>query len=353
MNRPLFDYEPDGRVLVCTEDNELIVHDGGDESPLWLHRFDAPLVGAAARGDEVIAAASDGALTTFEATSGTVRRNPTFDVEPRGLAVGPTTQDVALLAAEEVLLVQQGVTRSLEVARPTCAAFSPDGQLLAVGDADGLIWLLRLPGGELIRRLRCEAAIEDICPGPGGCWLAAVEDRVLLVEPDVSDGRRMTGLKDSVIRGVAMRTDERLLALRVDEALAIVLAYPSLDTAASIEYVDKQVTTVAFGPHPWFGVGLSQGDGNKINLLTKAVHRTDTHPERQHHSWMLYTGVEPEVTQGAMAAPLPAGRASPQPTTGAPPPPAPHPPGLSKTIIATLAGLVILVVVLVAVLLLR
>lgn len=353
MNRPLFDYEPDGRVLVCTEDNELIVHDGGDESPLWLHRFDAAVVGAAARGDEVIAVSADGTLAAFEASSGTVRRNPTFDVEPRGLAVGRSTQEVAVLAAEQVLLVQQGATRSLEVGRPTGAAFSRDGQVLAVGDADGLIWLLRLPGGELIRRLRCEAPVEDISVGPGGCWLAAVEDRVLLVEPDASDGRRMTGLKDSTIRGVAMRADERLLALRVDETLAVVLAYPSLDTAASIQYADKQVTAVAFGPHPWFGVGLSEGDGNKINLLTKAVHRTDTHPERQHHSWMLFTGVEPEITQSAMAAPAPAAGPSPQPTTGAPPPPAPRPAGLSKTIIAALAGLVILVVVLVALLLLR
>ena len=77
------------------------------------------------------------------------------------------------------------------------------------------------------------------------------------------------------------------IAVRLGTTIALVLAWPSRETDATITYFDRAITDLCFGPDPWLGIGMDQGDGNKIDLETGATCRTDTHPGRDHHSWAV------------------------------------------------------------------
>lgn len=77
------------------------------------------------------------------------------------------------------------------------------------------------------------------------------------------------------------------LAAQLSDRAVTLYAWPSLHIETQIEYVERVVRGLAFGPGNWLGVGLDHGDGNKIDVVTSATHRTDTHPGRTHRSWLL------------------------------------------------------------------
>jgi hypothetical protein len=110
---------------------------------------------------------------------------------------------------------------------------------------------------------------------------------------------------------VTCSPDGTLFALRLNPSTVVVLAYPSKDTAMTLQYIDRRAVGVAFGPPPFVGIGMDSGDGNKINLSTEAVHRTDTHPGRSHNRWALSSGIDqsalPPAYKGRAPAKAPAG----------------------------------------------
>ncbi len=314
MNQPRFDYDGRGGLILCSEGREVIGHRGEDESPRWLFRAEDEVVGLAITDAGVVVVDRVGAVVCLDETGAVSSRRQVQD-EVRGLAATPSGA-LALLGAHGLHLELAGGSRTLEASGLRCAAFSSDGSKLAVGHEDGLIRVLRLPGGELLGEHRLERSVADLCALPAGGWLAASGDRVLRVVADGSSSARLTGLSGVEIGGVLMRSDGALFGIVYDRRAVVHLAYPSLETVANFEYADKEVTNLAFGPHPWVGIGLSGGDGNKVNLYTGAMHRTDTHPERQHHSWLVMKSVEAELAQrllGGQPARAPAAAGGPLP----------------------------------------
>src|SRR5690606_25794088 len=95
--------------------------------------------------------------------------------------------------------------------------------------------------------------------------------------------------------------DGDALALALGDALVVVLSWPARDTIAQLHYVDRAVTGLHFGPAPWLAIGLDGGDGNKFDLRTGDLHRTDTQPGREHRRWLVRVSVAPPA-----AAPPPA-----------------------------------------------
>ena len=353
MHQARFDYDGPGKLIVCSEGQEVIGHDGGDEAPLWLFRAEQPVVALAITAGGVVVADKAGVLVTLGRERGEEFARRALDDELGGLATGPDGS-LAALGAKALILELPGRfgQHFPALAGACCAAFSADGSRLAVGHADGHLRVLRLPSGELLGEHQLEGPLADVCAGADG-WLVAAGDRVMRVVPDGTSSKRLTGMSDSAIGSVLMRQDGRLLGLAIRGRLVMVLHYPSLETIASIEYLDKEVTNLAFGPHPWLGVGLSGGDGNKVNLFTGAMHRTDTHPEREHHSWMLSQSIVSDTAKrllgdGAPTAAPPAARPPAAAPRVAPAPfVAPLPPGRRdqlgwRLLVATLVALAIL-----------
>src|SRR5262249_54244686 len=89
------------------------------------------------------------------------------------------------------------------------------------------------------------------------------------------------------------------LAVQRSDRAIVVYEWPGLSVAMRIEYMDRVVRGIAFGSNDWLGIGPDHGDGNQIDVVTSATHRTDTRPGRQHRSWRLLVEAKRERMQGA------------------------------------------------------
>ena len=84
------------------------------------------------------------------------------------------------------------------------------------------------------------------------------------------------------IQSLACSPGGHYIAMQLGASLILVLEYPSRETDSQVRYPDRTITGVRFGPHPWLGVGMDLGDGNKFNLDTGGTHRTTAVLPRHH-----------------------------------------------------------------------
>lgn len=279
----LFDYDRAGRSIVLTDGPEVLVHDGTTEGPVWRHTLSSRVVGVASTDRAIVALDDRGSLSFFEPATGALIAQTDTGQGARGLAALPDGICAIIGRSHATIADEEGVHRRLSASDPSCVAFSPDGMLL-VGGRDGAIRVFT-DGDAPFQEERLDDPVGGAAWHPGGFWVVAAGVTVWRLDP--AGLERITGgPADMPIGSVACAASGHI-ALRLGATTALVLAYPSRETDATITYFDRKITDVCFGPGDWLGIGMDQGDGNKIDLATGATHRTDTHPGRDHHSWAL------------------------------------------------------------------
>lgn len=317
--RQLFAYDPEGALIAMADGEELLVHAGDDERPLWRRRLGAAVVAVGVEGRDVLAVTEAGAVLRFEGDGGNARGALEAGQPALTAAFGRGAQ--AVVVDGGVVLLAGGARRRLELPGATCAAFSRRGDLLAAGASDGALKTWRVADGTVVGAFQANVGLTAICADPAGGWLATSGDRVLAIAPDHQTGGRLTGASGRELGHVAFSPDGTCFAFSLGRVVAV-LARQSLETVGQFTYLENDVTGLAFGPPPWFGIGISGGDGNKYSLLggEDATRRTDTHPGREHHSWWVKQHVVPDEYRRAR------GVAPALPALAAPPPPAPAAP---------------------------
>ena len=279
----LFDYDTGGRSIVLTDGAELLVHDGDSEAPLWRKTLDCRLVGVASTGPGIVAVDEKGTLSVFAPDSGALLGRIETGQGARGMAA-MTDGLCAIIGRSGVRIADdEGVHRRLTAPDPACVAWSPDGMLL-VGSRDGKLTVFA-DKDEPLQREVLDEPIGAVAWHPGGFWAVAAGTAVWRLDP--AGLERITSGPDDMPIGSIACAETGHIAVRLGETITLVLAWPSRETDATITYFDRKITDLCFGPHPFLGIGMDQGDGNKIHLVTGATHRTDTHPGRDHHSWAL------------------------------------------------------------------
>jgi hypothetical protein len=111
--------------------------------------------------------------------------------------------------------------------------------------------------------------------------------------------RRVTGLGGTTLKAVAANERGTLVALQAGDDLAVVIAWPSRDTAANLRYPERKITGLALGSGALW-IGLDRGDGNKLDLGSGDLYRTDPHPGRPLERWLVATGHHPEIARPAL-----------------------------------------------------
>lgn len=279
----LFDYDRDGRNIVLTEGAEVLVHDGATEGPLWRQTLDARLVGVASTTPAIMAVDERGTLSAFEPATGALLGRIDTGKGARAMAAKMDGLCAIISRAGVAIADDEAVHRRLSVPDPSCVAWSSDGMLL-VGSRDGSLTVFA--GDDTpMQTEQLHEAITAAAWHPDGFWVIAAGIGVYRLDP--AGVERITSAPADMPVGSLDCSPTGLIALRLGEKTALLLAYPSRETYATISYFDRTVTDVSFGPEPWIGVGMNLGDGNKLNLTNGAIHRTDTHPGREHHSWGL------------------------------------------------------------------
>lgn len=227
---------------------------------------------------------------------------------PYGSAAAMTTGFGAFAIAtdEGIVLASGGTLRILTgLSRVSALAFSADASVLAIGTSDGALSTVALAalgapgeGGKIAitptNEAKVHSPIASIAQEPDPLvnhtaagrvsWVVASGYGVASVSP--SGVGTLEKLPSQARRVCFDRAGKRLAVQHGERAIAI-YDWPGLLVSARVEYTDRPIHGLAFGPKDWLGVALDHGDGNKIDIVTADTHRTDTHPERQHRSWTL------------------------------------------------------------------
>jgi hypothetical protein len=299
-------YGPDEHVLLTFDEREVLAHDAQTEAPKWRLALDQPVVSLAfadpqalpgaqggspwrnAAGRIVIAVDAAGALHTIDPAAGqsTSKHGP-FG-KPLAFAVGVAGAGaVVALGTEDRLHLWRGGEHTEIPGRSSAIAISNDGATLAIGAVDGSLRFLSISGSSKPVETFCavvHGGITDLVQHPGGTWIVSGKSGISTVTPE--GPQRLASLPADVAR-VRLDGRGRRLAAQLGDRTVAVYTWPSLDLVTRIEYVERRVSGLAFGPGDWLGLGLDHGDGNKIDVVTSATHRTDTHPGRTHRSWLL------------------------------------------------------------------
>ena len=295
--------------LVIADGAELLAYDAETEAPRWRLDVARAVLGVLladatglAIGDAgapfrtpsataaVLAVDGEGRLYVIDAASGRRLGETGPFGPPRALAASTTGGTIALAAGDVVHVLRRAARAEIAI-RASALALSIDGATLVVGTKDGALTIFdvsRVEHGEPPREIAGVAgreAVVDLAPHPDGAWLVAVPTGLVCIDA-AGQPRRLDKVRSGPKR-IAIDPAGARVALQLTERQVLVYDWPALAVQARIEYTERPVRGLAFGSGDWLGVAMDHGDGNKIDVVTSATHRTDTHAGRTHWSWTL------------------------------------------------------------------
>jgi hypothetical protein len=297
-----FAYDRSGSVIVCADERELLAYSGADEHPMWRHPCDSPVVAVGTTVGEVVSLEAAGRLRRFEASSGAKLDGVELGAPARGLAVARDGTCAALLQDEVATVAGGKLGKRHATPGATLVAISDDGTLIAIGGSGGRVRILDARTGAENGTSSVTGELNSICWNVRGFWLLIAGDQVFRVGAGGGDATPVFKLPAGQLANLASSADGGLLACQLGAHEVQVFALPQVEAVAKAVYT-RPVEGIEFGPDVWLGIGLDQGDGNKINLGTGACHRTDTHPGRAHHAWEVQLQIDKQkVKEGRSTA---------------------------------------------------
>lgn len=283
-------FPPDGHVIVTCDGPEVLVYAGDDERPLWRVACEAPVASVGATATEVVAVDEAGVLARWARDTGASLGRTPLGASPTAFALGADGTAV-VVCGEDVLVAARGASPRALPAKGI-AAVAIDGRAARVAVAGGSRVRVYGVDGAFFSASDFGDLARAVAWHPDGFWVVAAGDRLHRVEPDGSGRAELTRVDATSPDLIACAADGGAIAVRTGARSALLIEHPSGVVAGFVEYVDREVTGLAFGPAPWLAVGIDRGDANKINLQTGAVHRTDPHPGRARTSWVVAVSTE-------------------------------------------------------------
>lgn len=325
---PAFAYDSAGTLLVSGDGPEIIGYHGDTEAPLFRFVNDAKVL-ALQVGGGVVWALDENRRLLWLTAEGALLGQAQLPAGARTLSPVRNGRATVLVDGGAIVLDREGKQSRIHHPNATAAALDVSGSHAVVGDGAGTVALYKNDGMKVTALTLPQGVAVSAVATANGCWFAACGAKIFRGDDSLRWSEIFVTITGEEIEHLATQDSKRLVAARMKGNKAMVLA-AGRQKLASGRWLDKDVGDLGFGPLPWFGVGLSGGDGNKVNLITGAIHRTDTHPEREHHRWMLSFGAEennqpilerePPPLMAPAAAPAPAPAPPPASNASAPPP---------------------------------
>lgn len=296
-------YDPKNTVFAMNEGAELLVHDGESEGPLWRKTLDGEIVGVGADRERVTAITAKGTVVTFPSKSGADMQSAALGGEARFAIVGTGKRRVVAAFAEKVVALEGNIPATLVDGTATALAIAADDTVLvAVPNALVLV----APDGKTTSTDHSLGPVAAIAWHPENFWLIACPKKVYRFNGSGEPTHVTSMPADISIKFIAATKQAFSLGYESKEGDGVAtLEWPSKDTLAALDYPERKVRGLSFGPWPWLAIALDLGDANKQNVLEpQRLHRSDTHPGRQHHSWLVgVTGSSKKMSTPAPKAP--------------------------------------------------
>jgi hypothetical protein len=297
-------YDPKNTVFAMNEGAELLVHDGESEGPLWRKTLDDEIVGIGADSESVTAITAKGTVATFPSRSGSDMKSTALGGETRFAVAGTGTRRVVAALDDKVVALEGNIPRTLHEGSASAIAIAIDDTvMIAVVNA----FVLVAADGKATTTEHSLGPVVAIARHPE-FWMIATAKKVYRWTGSGEPTHVTSMPAEMTIKYLAATKQAFAVGYESDEGDGVAtLDWPSKDTLATVDYPERKVRGLSFGPWPWLAIAMDLGDANKQNVLEpQRLHRSDTHPGREHHSWLVAVGGSGKAAAPAAKAPVPA-----------------------------------------------
>lgn len=288
------------RAYVCGDGPELLVYQAGNGEPMWKAFAEGILVGVGLTDDLVIALDSDGRVLSWKLATGAKQDELDLGLRAHALAVDSKTGVFAVLAAHEVVVGGAWGQNRVPLDHGTAVALGPDGGSLGLGTSHGAFYAVEPTSGAAWGTIQVGAPIDGVAWSALGYWVVAAGQGLYKIAADASAilgtidvGHRCTHL--------AVSADGLLAALCGGPRDVKVYELHGDGRIAVISYASRSVGSMSFASGGVLGIGLDDGDANRIALLTGEISRTGQHRGRAFSQWRTEVQVDPGGVRAAMA----------------------------------------------------
>lgn len=301
-----FHLDANGIMAVCGDGPELLVF-SGDNKPAFKAFCNGILVGVGVADDRVIAADSDGAMTWWRTFDGEVLETCQAMGSLKGMEVHPSGK-CAVWTDHDVQLFHRGnQVGSTSTRGPTAVAFDDSGAGMAIGNAKGELLVL-VPEAEgvaaplvLFPGAPNALPVNSVAWSRVGHWVVCVGGALVLVD------RLGTAVIGELARvnepgsHVTVSADGVLVAVVYSDRRVDVYDMTSRRKVGDVVF-RRDVCGLQFGPGALLGVGLDDGDFNRIDLLSGAASRSEPHHGRARNNWNFESSMDYSAIRGAVVS---------------------------------------------------
>lgn len=330
-------------LLVTAEGPTLLAYDAATEGPVWLDTLEGDVLAIGDAGSRIVALTSEGKL--FE--HGLDGKRLAVRSVPGARGVVASAEHRCVFGPGETLVLDpQGKERRIAVKDVGGAAFSGDGALLLLGTRGGATHVVDPRTGTTRGTGKAPGAVQGAAWSPLGYFVATVrfaKGGIARVER-TGEVRPLVGIGDHALDSVSVSRDGAFAAVRIPDHRVMLFDVVGNRPVGMVTYASPETPgQIAFGVGAWLGIAIGHGDANKIDLATGAVRRTDPHPGRPRHRWLLVSDVNTPRVKEVLGGAVARARREVASEIDAPPGSAPSAGGLdSATFARLLVGLVVL-----------
>ncbi|MCO4743962.1 MAG: hypothetical protein KC912_04180 [Proteobacteria bacterium] len=301
-----YSFDRTGSIQACADGPEILVY-SADGLPMWQEFLEGIAVGVAAANQRVATVDTDGRLVSFRAHDGTRLVDTQLDVAARGLRSAADGR-LATWADDCILLASaDGEPYRMEHPGASSVVFGGDGdnQLGVVG-ADGLFHLYDIASGQVLHTLNAGVQLLDVAYSALGQWVALAADRLLVLEEVAATKEAPASF--IIKKNIALPGVGTALALASDGVVAAVLGGERHVWLLEI-WTDRQVGTIEvhrtigeieFGVGNMLGIGLEDGEANRVNASVGGHWRTSPGFGRGGQNWAINVSIDQMLLRKAV-----------------------------------------------------
>ena len=283
-----FAYGTVANVLVATDDRWVCVSGVEDDTPLWGFEAAAPVAGVRNTRAAILAVDVTGQLTRLAHADGKVLDRTTCGVAATGLAATADRAWAVLHTKGVRVRRSAGQQFNVNVRAAACVALDECGSQLAVGSREGVVHALNLESGKSYN-LDLKLPISGVAWSGLGWWFINTPHALYRADADLGLHRKLCDWNKEAAGWPPLRMADCAVRLGTDR---VVVVGAGGDALGEVRYLERLVGEIEFGPFPWLGIGIGQGDGNRLSLVeAEEVYRTDPPPGRPRNSWKLIPGI--------------------------------------------------------------
>jgi hypothetical protein len=301
MNAP-YTYTPDGTLYAAGDGPELLVYSGTNDGPIWKQFCDGVLVGVAATRDRLFTVDSDGRFTTWNVFDGQKQEELELPGRaPHGLLSTPAGT-CAVLASDAAILVDPTAGERIAMTVPglTTASFGPDANSLGLGDRKGMFHAFDTTTGKPWGSVSVGASVTGVGWRHPALWAVAAGTKVHLVSGDGATIQASIDAGGPTGR-IAVSSDGAIVACVVN-GQEIAILETGKNTRVGVIRYSRPIHGLAFGPGTWLGIGLEDGDCNRVDLISGKLCRNEPHPGRTANRWGFKVEVDPTVMRSVVTS---------------------------------------------------